>query len=139
MVIVVTVRKPPAGLSARAREFWRDYHSDGRTLSALEVALLVEAVRLMTRADDLNAQVLSPETEDRRAALVEARLTATALKGVVAELRQHNAGGRAVAGPSPAEEAAAERKAVSAVDQLSARRAARRADAAGGVVPGGEE
>lgn len=117
-------------------------HADGRALSALERALLVEAVRLITRADRLDSDLVSCDEEVRRALLVEARLTATALKGVVAELRQHNAGGRALAGtagPGGDEVEAPKPKAVDAVDQLSARRSARRAEAAGGVVPGGEE
>jgi hypothetical protein len=142
----VAVPRPPAGCSNRARAWWRAMHADGRTITALEQALMVEAVRLMSRADQLAEELAAVQggaagREERRPLLVEARLTATALKGVVAELRQHNAGGRALAGgnASGGAEVVETPKVVSLVDQLSARRTQRRADAAGGVVPGGEE
>lgn len=132
------VAPPPRGCSARARAFWRDYQADGRALSALEQALLVEAVRLMSRADQMDRELGQADAEERRSLLVEARLTATALKGVVAELRQHNAGGRALAGgagPAGPDDAVEKPKAVDPVDELNARRAQRRADAAGGAPP----
>lgn len=111
------VPRAPDGLSARAKAFWRDVH-EVRTLGLLEHELVVEAVRLMTRADQLDVRLRKLAGGDEwRSLLTEARLTATALRGVMAELRAHTVGPAApaegqgpVAEEDPLDELGAKRK-----------------------------
>lgn len=120
-------------------------HED-RTRGPGETALIVEACRLVDRLDLLNAALrgdawmqLAGGRAGRLVVVVdaaasEARLTAGALKGLIAELRAHEVpgvtrGGRVGDGPgAPVDPVPVERE-VPRHDEL----AARRSGAAGGV------
>lgn len=116
----VSVPAAPRGLRTRARRLWRELHEDG-DLGPEQTVLVVEACRLVQRLDDLDATLRgSWSVEVAR----EARLTAGQLKGIVAELRQHDGGVAPPAGVGPVDEE-------DPLDELGARRSCRIADSAG--------
>lgn len=133
----------PAGqelveFSRRGRRLWRQMHASGATFGPAETVLIEEACRLADRLDRLDALLRGDEDawlrlRDRLdgggqvvvildSALGEARMHATALKQIVAELRQ----GGAKAGGNPGTGQGG-----SIVDQLAAQREKRFADSAG--------
>lgn len=123
---------------------WVSLHED-RTRGPDETALIVEACRLVDRLDQLDAALrgdawmdLAESTSGRLVVVVdgaasEARLTAGALKGIVAELRLQRVEGVTRGGAVPTGEVPAPEQEVDEVDELRARRAApgRGADPAG--------
>lgn len=122
---------PPKGLSPRGRALWTAMHQ-GRTPGPTETVLLVEACRLVDRLDRLDlvlrgspfVTLRTDEDDEERLVLVvdsaasEARMTAGALKQIVAELRHHGGGEGAGQGGS-------------LLDQLAAKRADRIANSSG--------
>lgn len=129
----------PAGLRTRGRRLWRDL-TDGKAIEPAQRVLIEEACRIADRLDRLDA-LLTGDAEDwvrlvddrgdpeRQTVVIdkplaEARQQATALKQIIAELRQAGA----VAGTSGKDQPSGE---ASVRDQLAARRAKRLADAAG--------
>lgn len=134
--------EPPPGLGSRGRRLWAQA-TDDEELTPGHLVLLEEACRCADRLDDLDRLLRevsdgsgadSEESEGRDGALrmmtgllAEARAQQTALRGIVAELRQ---GQRAVGGgKSPA--AAPEATGGSDVSDLTARIADRRKKASG--------
>jgi hypothetical protein len=94
------VTRAPAGLDRRGRKLWRDLVAAHR-FGPAQLALVEEACRLADRLDRLHAllsgdraswDVLTLDSGDVtvvvNSALIEARLHAATLKGLVAELRQ---------------------------------------------------
>lgn len=122
------------GLGVRGRWLWRQMH-DGEKPRPEHEVLIAEACRLADRLDRLDgllrgadetwARLQLPEREDGEvrlvvnAALAEARQQALALKAIAAELRAARAGAKPAG------------KEGGVLDQLAARRAARRANATG--------
>jgi hypothetical protein len=110
-------------------------HED-RTRGPGETALIVEACRLVDRLDLLNAALRGDAwmhlAEGKGARLVvvvdaaasEARLTAGALKGLIAELRLHEVPGVTRGGAVPTGESPPPKLEVDEVDELRARRGA---------------
>jgi hypothetical protein len=119
-----------ARFCARGKRLWKEMRGD--TLDPMRKLLLEEACRLADRLDRMDASLngesaewLHVQTDDGGEvtvvvdrALSEARQHATALKQIVAELRQSAAGGKPATGGG-------------VLDQLAAKRAQRRAGAAG--------
>jgi hypothetical protein len=127
----------PAGLGSRGSRLWRDETASG-SLTPAHLVLLEEACRLADRLDWLNSILLracSPvkandeDDEGESPAigplLAEARQQQTALRGLVAEIRQ-GLKGSATSSPSPAESSGG-----SGVSDLTARINDRRAQAKG--------
>lgn len=142
----------PARLGRRGKALWEQLHEAGRTYSAAHRALVEEACRLADRLERLDqilhgdATALAQLVEQVpggttytlvvNSALTEARLHATSLKQLVAELRQASSAATAGTPPgSPAEPAAAAAPggggALAGIADLSARIAARRNPAPG--------
>lgn len=100
---------------------WRDLHEE-RDRSPEEDALILEACRLVGRLDALDVGVRESPLNVELAR--EARLTAGQLRGLVAELRQHDSGpATPPAGVGPAVEE-------DPLDELGARRKDRLAGSA---------
>lgn len=99
---------------------WRELHAE-RERSSGESALITEACRLADRLDQLDGVLRTgwSVVEAR-----EARLSAGQLRGIVGELRAHDASAVRPGGSGPVEEG-------DPLDQLAARRAARLPDASG--------
>jgi hypothetical protein len=112
----VTPSDMPTGLADRGRALWHAMVS-AYVLGPGQLVLVAEACRLADRLERMDAllagdseawaTVLAGEGFDApeikvevSSVLIEARLTATALKGLVAELRQAGAGGMAPAAPA---------------------------------------
>lgn len=146
----VTPKTPK--LAARGRRLWADLTGEGPELRPAERVLLEEACRIADRLDKLDRMLDGDEDSWMRLhsanedgsivkvvlnnALAEARQQATALKQLLAELRQSRAG--AVAGrppglPKPKEVAGVGTGASGKVDRsLAARIAAKRGAPAAG-------
>ena len=131
------IMEVPPDLGSRGSRLWRDETASG-SLTPAHSVLLEEACRLADRLDWLNsiiARACSPDKandgddEGESPAigplLAEARQQQTALRGLVAEIRQASKGSAAPAG-KPAAKAGG-----SGVADLSARIAARRGKASG--------
>ena len=129
--------KRPAGLGARGSRLWREMTAAG-SLTPAHLVLLEEACRLADRLDWLNSiisRACSPGKADDGdeqgespaigPLLAEARQQQTALRGLVAEIRQ------AQKGSGQASEKPAAKAGGSGVSDLSARIAARRGQASG--------
>lgn len=129
--------KRPPGLAARGSRLWREMTASG-SLTPAHLVLLEEACRLADRLDWLNAilaracsPVKADDGDDQGESpaigplLAEARQQATALRGIVAEIRQAQKGSVAPA-LKPSSKAGG-----SGVSDLSARIAARRGQAQG--------
>ena len=129
--------KRPPGLGSRGARLWREMTASG-SLTPTHLVLLEEACRLADRLDWLNsiiARTCSPgkanDAEDEGESpaigplLAEARQQQTALRGLVAEIRQASKSSAAPSG-KPAAKAGG-----SGVADLSARIAARRGKAQG--------
>lgn len=133
----------PPGLGPRGARLWRQSTADGE-LTPAHLVLLEEACRCTDRLDDLDRLLRdvsdasgadSEESEGRDGALrmmtgllAEARAQQTALRGIVAELRQ---GQRAAGGKQSPAAVPDETTGGSNVSNLSARIAERRAKAQG--------
>jgi len=128
---------PPADLGDRGERLWREMTA-AAALTPAHMVLLEEACRLADRLDWLNAILLrwaSPgNTDDEEGGassgdisgfLAESRQQATALRGLVAEIRQ-GLKGSSTSAPAPAEIAGG-----SGVADLSKRIAERRRKAEG--------
>jgi hypothetical protein len=127
----------PPGLGERGSRLWRDTTASG-SLTPAHLVLLEEACRLADRLDWLNAIVLrwmspvnaddeedGPNSGGIQQLLAEARQQATALRGLLAEIRQGLKGSAAPASNQ------AEGAGGSGVSDLSARIAERRKQAQG--------
>lgn len=127
--------KRPPGLGSRGSRLWREMTASG-SLTPAHLVLLEEACRLADRLDWLNSiisRACSPgKADDGDTAgespaigplLAEARQQQTALRGLVAEIRQAQKGSAA-----PADKPAA-KAGGSGVSDLTARIAARRGQA----------
>lgn len=134
--------EPPPGLGTRGRWLWEQAAADG-DLTPGHVVLLEEACRVTDRLDDLDRLLRdvsegsgadSEESEGREGSLgrmtgllAEARAQQTALRGIVAELRQ----GQRAAGGKQSPAAAPDTAGGSDVSDLTARIAGRRKKAQG--------
>ena len=129
--------KRPPGLGSRGSRLWREMTASG-SLTPAHLVLLEEACRLADRLDWLNSIVVrwmspvnaddgddEPKSADIQGLLAESRQQATALRGLVAEIRQAQKGSAAPSGKPAA------RSGGSGVADLSARIAARRGQATG--------
>lgn len=139
----VTRDKQQVKLGDAGSALWQEMTSSGE-LPPMQRVLLLEACRIADRLDRLDLKLRGEEREwltlDERddgrpvfvivdKALSEARQQATALKSIVAELRQASAGTRAPGRPSAEEKAAEAQKtsggAGGTLSDLTARIAAR--------------
>lgn len=104
----------PPGLGSRGSRLWREMTASG-SLTPAHSVLLEEACRLADRLDWLNSILLrwtsgvnsddedgEPKSADIQGLLAESRQQATALRGLVAEIRQ-GLKGSAASSPAPAE------------------------------------
>lgn len=119
--------KAPSGLGARGRRMWRESVA-AWSLTPAHLVLLEEGCRLADRLDELDGIIRlvsrgsggdPDEPVDITKILAEARQQQTALKGIVAELRQ---GGQRAAESRPEGQG---------VSDLTARIAARRKSSSG--------
>lgn len=131
----MTHPSPPPGLDQRGNDLWRDLHAE-RDLGAAGAVLLAEACRIADRLDHLDSilrrssgdwlQAIGRDDDDNvvqiviDSVLAEARQQATALKGIVSELRQHTA---KTGGQGKNEK----RSGGDGVDEIAARRATKEA------------
>jgi hypothetical protein len=128
------IMEVPSDLGSRGSRLWRDETASG-SLTPAHLVLLEEACRLADRLDWLNSILLracSPvkandgDDEGESPAigplLAEARQQQTALRGLVAEIRQASKGSAPVSAP---------RSGGAGVSDLSARIAKRRGQASG--------
>lgn len=133
----MAAKKTPPGLGTRGTRLWREMTASG-ALTPAHLVLLEEACRLADRLDWLNTILLrwvspvngddeddGPKPAEITGLLAESRQQATALRGLVAEIRQVQ---KASAAPSPKQ---AGRVGGSGVSDLSARIAARKREAKG--------
>lgn len=139
----------PPTLDLSGLALWREVTAEGK-LPPLQRVLLLEACRMADRLDKLDGQLLGVDREwlkiefDERGdtdtvflvidkALAEARLQATALKQIVAEIRQAQAGAgsgkKPAGGPAPVGKNAG--GGGGSISDLAARRTARRSASAG--------
>ena len=105
--------RAPVGLKARGSRLWKEMTAPPAVWTPDRLTLIEELCRLVDRTEFLDKLLRGDETLWLRlrensageisvtvdAAMVESRLTATAMKQIVAELRQARAEQKAVASP----------------------------------------